>query len=73
MLSSRFGGPIATSNQGQDLVPTHTLFLVRIQLGQAPASLRETRGKVVLSGSERSLLGEAATQLASVLLRESGF
>ncbi|UBO72956.1 HlyD family efflux transporter periplasmic adaptor subunit [Aeromonas rivuli] len=73
MLSSHFGGPIATNNQGQDLVPTQTLFLVRVQLNQAPASLRETRGKVVLSGSERSLLGEAATQLASVLLRESGF
>ena len=73
MLGSRFGGPIATSGQGQELIPSHTLFLVRIQLHQMPPALRETRGKVVLEGSKRSLLGEAATQLASVLLRESGF
>jgi putative peptide zinc metalloprotease protein len=73
MLSSRFGGPIATSPQGEDLQPTHPLFLVRVHLEQAPASLRETRGKLVLEGSRRSLLAEGATQLLAVLLRESGF
>ncbi|MGY3901475.1 HlyD family efflux transporter periplasmic adaptor subunit [Aeromonas lusitana] len=73
MLSSRFGGPIPTSPQGEELQPTHPLFLVQIRLEQAPQTLRETRGKVVLEGSRRSLLGEGMAQLLAVLLRESGF
>ncbi|MGY3855947.1 HlyD family efflux transporter periplasmic adaptor subunit [Aeromonas intestinalis] len=73
MLGSRFGGPIPTSAQGEDLQPIHPLFLVQVRLDQAPANLRETRGKLVLEGEKRSLLGEGLTQLLAVLLRESGF
>ncbi|HCH52954.1 MAG TPA: peptidase M50 [Aeromonas sp.] len=73
MLSARFGGPITTSPQGEELQPAHPLFLVRIRLDEAPATLRETRGTLVLEGSRRSLLAEGSTWLLAVLLRESGF
>ncbi|BAN50344.1 hypothetical protein PCA10_46120 [Metapseudomonas resinovorans NBRC 106553] len=73
MLASRFGGPLTTSNQGKELVPTPPLFHVLVQLEQAPPSLRETRGHLQIEGNRRSLLGQGLTHVAAVLLRESGF
>lgn len=73
MLSSHFGGPVPTASQDHALTPSAALFQVLVQLDSAPLALRETRGHLKIAGQRRSLLGEGATRLAAVLMRESGF
>ncbi|MNP15424.1 hypothetical protein D3C76_1077800 [compost metagenome] len=73
MLASRHGGPLATANEGEELIPNPPVFHVLIQLDQPPESLHETRGRLQIDGARRSLLAEGLTRLAAVALRESGF
>jgi putative peptide zinc metalloprotease protein len=73
MLSSRFGGPVPTASQDHPLIPGAALFQVLIQLDEPLPSLRETRGHLKIQGERRSLLGDGATHLLAVLMRESGF
>ena len=73
MLSTRYGGSIATSERSQELVPTEPRFRVRIALDELPESLRETRGSVVIEGRRYSLLAESLQGILAVLIRESGF
>ncbi|MDM0110604.1 HlyD family efflux transporter periplasmic adaptor subunit [Variovorax sp. J22R133] len=73
MLAAKFGGPLATSKQGEALVPTPALFHVLVQLDAAPPGEQETRGHLQIDGARRSLLVEGGTQLLAVLRRESGF
>ncbi|MDD0971104.1 MULTISPECIES: HlyD family efflux transporter periplasmic adaptor subunit [Pseudomonas] len=73
MLSSQFGGPVQTTSQEHSLAPAAALFQVLIQLDQATPSLRETRGHLKIEGERRSLLGDGATYVLAVLMRESGF
>lgn len=73
MLSSRFGGPVVTTDAEHGLVPGSALFQVLIQLDQPLPSLRETRGHLKIEGERRSLLADGATHLAAVFMRESGF
>lgn len=73
MLSSRFGGPVVTTDAEHALVPGSALFQVLIQLDEPLPSLRETRGHLKIEGERRSLLADGATHLAAVFMRESGF
>lgn len=73
ILSSRFGGPLATAPHGDALVPTPALFQVLVQLDAPPPSLRETRGHVQIEATRRSLLADWLTRTYAVLVRESGF
>lgn len=73
MLSSRYGGPLPTVPQGEQLVPSPSLFQVLVQLDGPAPELHETRGHVQIEGEQRSLLAEAARHLAAVAMRESGF
>ncbi len=73
MLSSRFGGPVPTTNAEHSLIPSSALFQVLIQLDEPLPSLRETRGHLKIEGERRSLLGDGATHVLAVLMRESGF
>lgn len=73
MLASRYGGPLSVASHGKELVPTPPLFHVLVQLDSAPPTLRETRGHLQIEGNRRSLLAEAFTHMAAVVLRESGF
>lgn len=73
MLSSRFGGPVPTTSQEHELVPSAALFQVLIQLDEPLPSLRETRGHLKIEGEKRSVLGDVATHFLAVLMRESGF
>ncbi|MCH4901846.1 MULTISPECIES: HlyD family efflux transporter periplasmic adaptor subunit [Pseudomonas] len=73
MLSSRFGGPVPTTNAEHSLIPSSALFQVLIQLDEPVPNLRETRGHLKIEGKRRSLLGDGATHVLAVLLRESGF
>ncbi len=73
MLASRFGGPLTVAGQGQELVPNPPLFHVLVQLISAPPTLRETSGQLQIEGGRRSLLVGGLTQVAAVVLRESGF
>ncbi|MBO3273857.1 HlyD family efflux transporter periplasmic adaptor subunit [Pseudomonas schmalbachii] len=73
MLASRHGGPLATANEGEELIPNPPVFHVLIQLDQPPESLHETRGRLQIDGARLSLLAEGLTRLAAVALRESGF
>jgi putative peptide zinc metalloprotease protein len=73
MLSSRYGGPVPATAEEHSVVPSAALFQVLVQLDTPPASLRETRGHLKIDGERRSLLGDGATQLLAVLMRESGF
>jgi putative peptide zinc metalloprotease protein len=73
MLSSRFGGPVPTTNAEHSLIPSSALFQVLIQLDEPLASLRETRGHLKIEGERRSLLADGATHVLAVLMRESGF
>jgi putative peptide zinc metalloprotease protein len=73
MLASRFGGPLATTKQGEALVPTPALFHVLVQLEAPPPAMQELRGHLQIDGARRSLLAEGATQLLAVVRRESGF
>ncbi|KHA73571.1 peptidase M50 [Pseudomonas chlororaphis] len=73
MLSSRFGGPVPTTNAEHALIPSNALFQVLIQLDEPLPSLRETRGHLKIEGERRSLLADGATHVLAVLMRESGF
>ncbi|MGO4004043.1 HlyD family efflux transporter periplasmic adaptor subunit [Pseudomonas fluorescens] len=73
MLSSRFGGPVVTTDAEHALVPGSALFQVLVQLDEPLPSLRETRGHLKIEGERRSLLADGATHLAAVFMRESGF
>lgn len=73
MLASRFGGPLTTKQDSNDLAPTESLFHVLIQLDKAPIGMHETLGDIQVEGAKRSLLVEGVTHLFAVLLRESGF
>lgn len=73
MLASRFGGPLTTKQDSNDLTPTESLFHVLIQLDKAPSGQHETLGDIQVEGAKRSLLAEGVTHLFAVLLRESGF
>lgn len=73
MLSSRFGGPVPTTHAEHALIPSNALFQVLIQLDEPLSGLRETRGHLKIEGERRSLLGDVATHVLAVLLRESGF
>ncbi|QAX85160.1 peptidase M50 [Pseudomonas sp. DTU12.3] len=73
MLSSRFGGPVPTTNAEHSLIPSSALFQVLIQLDEPLPSLCETRGHLKIEGERRSLLGDGATHVLAVLMRESGF
>jgi Multidrug resistance efflux pump len=73
MLSARFGGPLATTKEGERLVPTVPVFHVVVTLDAAPPTVREWRGRVWIDGRRTSLLGEGMTRLAAAFLRESGF
>jgi len=73
MLSSRYGGPLTTTKQGEALTPTPALFHVLVQLDAAPPAHQETRGQVQIDGARRSVLVEGLTRLAAVLRREGGF
>ena len=73
MLSSRHGGPLATTKQEEALVPTPSLFHVLVQLEGAPPGRHETRGQLQIDGARSSLLVKGATNALAVLRRESGF
>ncbi|MNO07460.1 hypothetical protein D3C81_2296570 [compost metagenome] len=62
-----------TTAQEHELVPSAALFQVLIQLDAPLPSLRETRGHLKIEGERRSVLGDVATHLLAVLMRESGF
>ena len=72
VLTTRHGGPIALAPHSEQAVPAEARFRVRIALAEAPPTLRETRGAVVIDGERRSLLGQAATTVLVTLIRESG-
>jgi putative peptide zinc metalloprotease protein len=71
--AARFGGPVKTAQNKDDLTPTPALFHVLVQLEAPPPVLRETRADVHIEGDRRSLLLEGVTHLLAVLVRESGF
>lgn len=73
MLSSRHGGPLATTRQEEALVPTPALFHVLVQLDEAPPARQETRGQLQIDGARSSLLAKGAVNVLAVLRRESGF
>ena len=73
MLSSRHGGPLATTKQEEALVPTPSLFHVLVQLDGPPPARQETRGQLQIDGARSSLLVKGATNALAVLRRESGF
>jgi putative peptide zinc metalloprotease protein len=73
MLSSRHGGPLATTKQEERLVPTPALFHVLVQLDGPPPARQETRGQLQVDGARSSLLVKGATNMLAVLRRESGF
>lgn len=82
MLAAQNGGRIAASKQGSNgaLVPRDALYRVRIRLdADAVARVRNEGwhsvelGAVSIAGERRSLLHDAWTAVAAVLVRESGF
>jgi len=73
MLAARYGGPISTSKQTQDLVPTSAVFHVLVRLNEAPASLRETRGHLQVDGNRSSPLAGLLKRIFAGLLKQSGF
>ena len=73
MLSSRHGGPLATTRREEALVPTPALFHVLVQLDEAPPARQETRGQLQIDGTRSSLLAKSAINVLAVLRRESGF
>lgn len=73
MLSSRHGGPLATTKQEEAMVPTPALFHVLVQLDEQPPAQQETRGQLQIDGARSSLLVKGATNVMAVLRRESGF
>nr|WP_221189721.1 site-2 protease family protein [Azomonas macrocytogenes] len=74
MLDTRHGGSIPTHETNRDsAVATPALYRVRLELQAPPDNLRQVRGRVVIDGERQSLLLKAFTQVAAVLVRESGF
>ncbi|MGB3289721.1 MAG: site-2 protease family protein [Burkholderiaceae bacterium] len=74
MLNGNHGGPIPVqAARGHEDEPVDALYRVRLRLDQPLEDLRETSGRVIISGEPRSLLGDGTRHLLSILIRESGF
>lgn len=74
MLSSTFGGSIATRQDSQQrLMPEKAIYQVRLE-PMSPIELKQLdRGVVHLQGKAQSLLGSWYRSAVAVLVRESGF
>lgn len=74
MLATDRGGrvPVWRGDDGSERL-RDVLYRVRIRIDGVPSQQRAGLGSVRIEGAPRSLLAEAARQLAAVLVRESGF
>lgn len=78
-LASVYGGPVAvrpnpTGRGSVTLSPVEAVFAASMSVENPPMGLNQAlRGTVVLNGEARSILERAVMQVASVLVRESGF
>jgi putative peptide zinc metalloprotease protein len=76
LLSSQHGGQILTRERNEQLIPEQALYRVVLRVEQPPEAqgiARVARGRVVISGERRSLLGEFARSALSVLIREANW
>lgn len=73
MLTTVHGGPIPSVQKQGTLVPDDALYVVTLDLDEAPAGLNELRGRAYFKGEARSRLMQWMRSLASLVIRESGF
>lgn len=73
-LDLRYGGEIlVTAGERGESVPTRSLYRIRLVLEQPLPELRQTRGRVAVDGTPKSVLWQFIRTAAAVLIRESGF
>lgn len=78
MLASEHGGRVpAVKQAGGGMAPRDALYRVRVRIDAPAAGQRQFTavelGTAVIDGERRSLLRDAWTAVAAVLIRESGF
>lgn len=73
MLAARFGGPLATARDREELIPNPAVYHVLVQIDSPPPTRQEIRGDIHIRSERRSILGDAARRIAAVFVRESGF
>jgi putative peptide zinc metalloprotease protein len=73
-LASVYGGnvPVRVDASGK-LIPTNSVFTVRLKIDSLGAPDRTLRGTAVINGKPRSLAGRLFDTAVAVLIRESGF
>jgi len=69
------GGHVPVRETTTGLVPEVAVYRVVLNVtpGYAPATVQLQRGKLVLFGARKSLLGDYARSAAAVIVREAGF
>lgn len=75
MLALDHGGDIMVRSRNNQLVPEKAIYRVTLvaERGEHPATLQVVRGRVVVFGKPKSLLGDFARSAAALLVRESGW
>lgn len=76
MLSAQHGGEVATREHNGHLIPDQAIYRVvlQVQPDDLPTSAAHVlRGRVVIDGDRRSLLGGYMRTAATVLIRETGW
>jgi putative peptide zinc metalloprotease protein len=75
MLATDHGGRVPSTKQSNGaLVPRDTLYRVRVKLREPADGFRSVQlGTAVIEGERRSVLADAWTAVAAILVRESGF
>ncbi len=73
-LASTDGGGVAARRVGTLVVPDRAVYRVRLDVVAPgfPAPAAQLRGRVVIDGERRSLMGRAFRTVAAVFLREAG-
>lgn len=77
MLASAHGGQLLVREKQGRLLPERAIYRVTLQIDDADAAtrlgLRSVRGKLVIYGTPRTLLGDFMRNALTVLIRESGW
>ncbi len=73
-LASLDGGGVPARRGGHVVVPDRAVYRVRLDVAAPgfPAPDAQLRGRVVIDGDRRSLIGRALRKVAAVFLREAG-
>ncbi len=73
MLADRFGGPLLTVEEGQQLKPRQPLYRVRLSLQQNPRTEQVRLAGFSIEGERASVLGRIQRSALGALMLQASF